>query len=181
MSGFLFLSLSISLYAPYTTHRHAPACIPSGTYYYEVSMRDEGICRVGWASQAANFDLGKDKHGFGFGGTGKKAHDGKFLDFGEPFTKGDVVGCLLDLPHHRIVFSKNGKAFPPAYTLPSSHTGALFPAFAMKNAELSVNFGGPSSPFKHAPPGACGTSRDFGRRAACGLSPHRVLRGCLVG
>ena len=104
-------------------------------------MRDEGICRVGWASQAANFDLGKDAHGYGYGGTAKKAHQGKFLDFGEPFSKGDVVGCHLDLNHHKIEFSKNGKTFPTAFTLPATRSGALFPAFAMKNAELSVNFG----------------------------------------
>ncbi len=46
-------------------------------------MSDEGLCRVGWAGATASLDLGTDKHGFGFGGTGKKSHNKKFEEFGE--------------------------------------------------------------------------------------------------
>lgn len=42
------------------------------------------------------FDLGTDKHSFGFGGTGKKSHAKKFSDYGEPYGLHDVIGCLLD-------------------------------------------------------------------------------------
>jgi ATP-dependent RNA helicase DDX1 len=35
--------------------------VQKGKYYYEISVADEGLCRVGWATSAANLDLGKDK------------------------------------------------------------------------------------------------------------------------
>ena len=42
--------------------------IVKGRYYYEVSIRDEGLCRVGWSTRQAKLDLGTDKNGFGYGG-----------------------------------------------------------------------------------------------------------------
>lgn len=57
---------------------------------------DEGLCRFGWATPRANFNLGTDAFGYGFGGTGMKSHGGKFEKYGEPFAKGDSVGCRLD-------------------------------------------------------------------------------------
>lgn len=66
----------------------------SGHYYFEATMMDEGICRVGWATQAASFNLGTDVHGVGYGGTAKKSHKGQFLDYGTTYGKGDVVGCV---------------------------------------------------------------------------------------
>ena len=35
--------------------------VQKGKYYYEITVADEGLCRVGWATSAANLDLGKDK------------------------------------------------------------------------------------------------------------------------
>ncbi|KAI8759448.1 ATP-dependent RNA helicase DDX1, partial [Biomphalaria glabrata] len=52
-------------------------------YYYEGTVTDEGLCRVGWSTRDAKLDLGTDKFGFGFGGTGKKSFDKKFDDYGE--------------------------------------------------------------------------------------------------
>lgn len=39
--------------------------------------------RVGWSAQPAALDLGTDRHGFGYGGTGKKSHSRSFEDYGE--------------------------------------------------------------------------------------------------
>jgi len=33
-----------------------------GKYFYEVAIKDDGICRVGWSSIAARMDLGTDTH-----------------------------------------------------------------------------------------------------------------------
>lgn len=33
--------------------------IATGMYYYEATVTDEGLCRVGWATDLASFDLGK--------------------------------------------------------------------------------------------------------------------------
>lgn len=30
----------------------------SGKYYYEATVTDEGLCRVGWSTQAASLELG---------------------------------------------------------------------------------------------------------------------------
>lgn len=47
--------------------------ICSGKYYYEATCKDEGLCRIGWSTLDADLNLGTDKYGFGFGGTGKKS------------------------------------------------------------------------------------------------------------
>lgn len=54
---------------------------PGGKFYFEATVTDEGLCRVGWSTQQANLDLGTDRFGYGFGGTGKKQFD----DYGEAF------------------------------------------------------------------------------------------------
>ena len=41
--------------------------------YYEITVADEGLCRVGWATRNATLDLGTDQLSFGFGGTGETA------------------------------------------------------------------------------------------------------------
>ncbi|KAF3826362.1 hypothetical protein GH733_008887 [Mirounga leonina] len=57
--------------------------LTKGKHYYEVSCHDQGLCRVGWSSMQASLDLGTDKFGFGFGGTGKKSHNKQFDNYGE--------------------------------------------------------------------------------------------------
>jgi ATP-dependent RNA helicase DDX1 len=54
-------------------------------------VTDEGLCRVGWATRAAGLELGTDRQGFGFGGTGKKSFGKSFEDYGQKF------GALLDI------------------------------------------------------------------------------------
>jgi len=54
-----------------------------GKYYYEATVTDEGLCRVGWSTLKATLDLGTDKEGFGFGGTGKKSFGRQFDTYGE--------------------------------------------------------------------------------------------------
>lgn len=41
-----------------------------GKVYYEVTVADEGLCRVGWSTRQASLDLGTEPISFGFGGTG---------------------------------------------------------------------------------------------------------------
>ena len=35
--------------------------LPPGKYYYEATVTDEGLCRVGWSTSKATLDLGKSK------------------------------------------------------------------------------------------------------------------------
>uniref|UniRef100_A0A8D1LII4 ATP-dependent RNA helicase n=1 Tax=Sus scrofa TaxID=9823 RepID=A0A8D1LII4_PIG len=83
--------------------------LTKGKHYYEVSCHDQGLCRVGWSSMQASLDLGTDKFGFGFGGTGKKSHNKQFDNYGEEFTMHDTIGCYLDIDKGHVKFSKNGK------------------------------------------------------------------------
>jgi ATP-dependent RNA helicase DDX1 len=127
-----------------------------GKVYYEVTVRDEGLCRVGWATLSASLDLGTDKLGVGYGGTGMRVHARQFVNYGEAFGQRDTVGCLLDCDAGEVSFYRNGKDLGLAFELPLQMCGVpLHPATCMKNAELEVNFG--AAPFQHElPSGAVG-------------------------
>ena len=58
-----------------------------GTYYYEATVTDEGLCRLGFSTPEAALDLGTCKYGYGYGGTGKKSNNRQFDDYGGPFGK----------------------------------------------------------------------------------------------
>nr|KAF6429171.1 DEAD-box helicase 1 [Molossus molossus] len=124
--------------------------LTKGKHYYEVSCHDQGLCRVGWSSMQASLDLGTDKFGFGFGGTGKKSHNKQFDNYGEEFTMHDTIGCYLDIDKGHVKFSKNGKDLGLAFEIPPHMKNqALFPACVLKNAEIKFNFG--EEEFKFAP------------------------------
>lgn len=88
---------------------------------------------MGWSTSDAKLELGTDNKGFGFGGTGKKSHNGSFDDYGEAFTLNDVIGCFIDLDAGTVHFSKNAKQFPTAFRIPSRDLGtAFYPAVLLK-------------------------------------------------
>ena len=53
----------------------------------QVTCEGDGLCRVGWATRAGAYEIGKDRRSFGYGSTGKKSHGGNFEDYGKPFGK----------------------------------------------------------------------------------------------
>lgn len=114
----------------------------SGKYYYEATVTDEGLCRVGWSTTQANLDLGTDRFGYGFGGTGKKSNNRQFDDYGEAFGMQDVIGCCLDLDRLEISYTKNGKPLGLAFKI-GDHVKkeTFYPAVVLKNAEMMFNFG----------------------------------------
>ncbi|RNA32088.1 ATP-dependent RNA helicase Ddx1 [Brachionus plicatilis] len=122
--------------------RSTKGVISKGKYFFEAKVVDEGLCRVGWSTQDAVLDLGTDKLGFGFGGTGKKSNSRQFDTYGEPYGKDDVVGCYLDLDQMKIKWSKNGQDLGNAYDIPAVlKKQVFFPSVCMKNAEIKFNFG----------------------------------------
>ncbi|CAH0384139.1 unnamed protein product [Bemisia tabaci] len=122
-----------------------------GKYYYEATVTDEGLCRIGWSTSEATYDLGTDRFGFGFGGTGKKSNNKQFDDYGEAFGMHDVIGAQLDLDSNTIRFRKNGLDLGEAFKIPAQlNNRTFFPAVVLKNAEMSFNFG--AQPFKFKPP-----------------------------
>lgn len=126
----------------------AAAGVRSGKAYFEVHVDDPGLCRVGWASLSSVLDLGTDRMSYGYGGTGKKSHDRKFVEYGQPYGQGDTIGCLLDLEKKTISFTKNGADLGVAFELgPKTGGFTWFPALCLKNAEVTINFGSNPSPF----------------------------------
>lgn len=122
--------------------------VQGGKWGYEAMVTDEGLCRVGWSTLQANLDLGTDRFGFGFGGTGKKSNNKQFDDYGEAFGKNDVITCLLDLDDAEVKFLKNGNDLGTAFRINKQlANSAFFPAVVLKNAEMAFNFG--DKPFKY--------------------------------
>ena len=145
--------------------------VTAGKHYYESTVTDDGLVRVGWSTKSGKNDqLGSCKFSFGFGGTGKKSHAGKFSDYGPnggvSYVKGDTVGCLLDCDTGTITFTKNGmgiqsgddsRAFSfdaKSFFLSKNKKDkiALFPAVCLKNAECELRFGIGSNKFKYPVP-----------------------------
>ena len=118
-------------------------------------MTDEGLCRVGVATAEASLDLGTCRHGWGYGGTGKKSNNRQFDDFGGSYGKADVVGVYLDLGAMEVWFTKNGEDLGRAFAIHASMKGKVFyPAVVLKNAEMLFNFGATS--LRHPPDASLG-------------------------
>jgi ATP-dependent RNA helicase DDX1 len=114
----------------------------SGQWFFQVEVLSDGLCRVGWATENGSLDLGTDSEGFGYGGTGKKSHEREFLNYGEPYGEGDVIGCFIDFDKSKIFFSKNEKVFETAFEIPTSlQKCAFYPSICLKKCRVRVNFG----------------------------------------
>ena len=71
----------------------------SGKYYYEATVTDEGLCRVGWSTMKAKLDLGTDNQSYGFGGTGKKSFNRQFDSYGEV-----IIIIYITRFSHRVLY-----------------------------------------------------------------------------
>ena len=113
-----------------------------GRFYYEATVTDEGLCRVGFSTDQASLDLGTCPFGYGFGGTGKKSNNRQFDDYGGgSFGKADVIGCYLDLENAEIAYTKNGKDLGLAFAIPrSQYKDNFFPAVVLKVSFTPTNF-----------------------------------------
>lgn len=130
--------------------RSNKAVCGKGKYYFEATVTDEGLCRVGWSTEKAKLELGIDKFSFGFGGTGKKSWGKQFDSYGEAFGMNDVIGSFLDLDQNEIRWSKNGIDLGKAYDIPGHlRSEPFYAAVVLKNAEMKFNFG--SQDFKYPP------------------------------
>ena len=93
--------------------------VKKGQYAFEFHVLS-GLCRLGLsATGSKSFRLGEDRSSFGFGGTGKKAFDKSFSDYGDAFQPGDVIGVLIDRDFETINFAKNGVNLGKAFDVGS--------------------------------------------------------------
>lgn len=126
--------------------------VASGKWYFVGCMRDEGISRLGWSSRQASLILGTDRRGFGYGGTATKSHGGKFDPYGLKFSRKDNICCMIEFiqketPQDSTVnlsYMKNEQTLGVAFSHSFADLGLenlqLYPALAMRNAEVCVDF-----------------------------------------
>ena len=82
--------------------------------------------RVGWSTNSASLMLGEDPNSWCYSSCeGKMASDKKFEDYGEKFTKGDVVGAFIDFSQNEInvTFTKNGEDQGDAFQISKEELG----------------------------------------------------------
>ncbi|PAA62207.1 hypothetical protein BOX15_Mlig026758g1 [Macrostomum lignano] len=133
-----------------------------GRFYWEAEpLESGGLGRVGWTTESGLLDVGRDANGWGYGADhegfglagnqGKKLFDDEIEAYGEPYAKGDVIGCFFDFNNGELQFAKNGQPFGPAYSLQQDmlERESFFPTVAMRDQTLDVNLG--QRPFRYPP------------------------------
>ncbi|XP_058489466.1 heterogeneous nuclear ribonucleoprotein U-like protein 1 isoform X2 [Solea solea] len=122
------------------------------------SEPDPHVVRIGWSLNYCSTQLGEEPFSYGYGGTGKKSDDCKFVNFGEKFGENDVIGCYIDFDSGDEVemgFSKNGVWLGVAFRTTKEELAgrALFPHVLVKNCAVEFNFGQRREPYFPAPEG----------------------------
>uniref|UniRef100_A0A4W6FCW0 Ryanodine receptor 2 n=1 Tax=Lates calcarifer TaxID=8187 RepID=A0A4W6FCW0_LATCA len=86
-------------------------CVNAGKWYFELEVLTAGEIRVGWARPGClpDQELGSDDQAFVFDGFKvQRWHQGN-EHFGRAWQTGDVVGCMVDLNEHTMMFTLNGE------------------------------------------------------------------------
>ncbi|XP_047673438.1 ryanodine receptor 2 isoform X3 [Tachysurus fulvidraco] len=86
-------------------------CVNTGKWYFELEVVTAGEMRVGWARPGClpDQELGSDDQAFVFDGfKAQRWHQGN-EHFGRSWLPGDVVGCMVDLNEHTMMFTLNGE------------------------------------------------------------------------
>ncbi|RNF17898.1 putative ubiquitin-protein ligase [Trypanosoma conorhini] len=138
--------------------------VSGGKWYYEVTLRSQGLIQIGWASS-------DDPQTGGVGDTPNswsidlfrrlKWHNGKCetLTASRRWVVGDVIGCALDIVERKMIFLCNGRPLCDATLNDCTFAGlpttlSYEPAVSLRAGnEVLFNFG--SSSFKYKPEGFC--------------------------
>lgn len=113
--------------------------VKKGKYYFEVTIIN-GLARMGWCTNGHSpISVGSDQQAYGYGGTGKKAFNGQFTNYGYEMRNSDVVGCMIDLNKREISYSLNGEFLGVAFNNVRSDI-AWYPCATVKNGSLVESF-----------------------------------------
>ncbi|XP_007940911.1 ryanodine receptor 2 [Orycteropus afer afer] len=85
--------------------------VKAGRWYFEFEAVTAGDMRVGWSRPGCQPDqeLGSDEHAFAFDGfKAQRWHQGN-EHYGRSWQAGDVVGCMVDMNEHTLMFTLNGE------------------------------------------------------------------------
>ncbi|KAK0643915.1 hypothetical protein B0T16DRAFT_416851, partial [Cercophora newfieldiana] len=147
-------------YAPFRADHPVP---PNRAFYFEVKIIKEGDDGRFTAVGLCTKDTDKTEMdpsdtripwknlGYLYFGSGRVEKSGEMVGQAEPFGKGDVIGCHVDLARGMMYFRKNGERIG-LVSLPSevlSVSGRLFPCFVTgsRSCEILANFKPPSGGF----------------------------------
>eukprot|EP01123_Difflugia_compressa_P004646 TRINITY_DN16108_c0_g1_i1.p1 TRINITY_DN16108_c0_g1~~TRINITY_DN16108_c0_g1_i1.p1 ORF type:complete len:449 (+),score=70.81 TRINITY_DN16108_c0_g1_i1:57-1403(+) len=133
--------------------------LSTGTWYYEVTLNSRGNCRIGWCIPTFNpgnshdAKVGDGSDSWGIDGTKqKKYHQAKEESFGRDWSRGDIIGTMIDFDTNKIYYTVNGSKIECAFT--NVTADQLIPCFSLQSkTKITVNFG-PN--FSHKPNGAVG-------------------------
>lgn len=103
--------------------------------------------QIGWAQINSAFSdvngVGDVNGTYAYDGDRQFKLNGINMQYGEKWSNGDVIGCMIDLESKTISYSRNGTDLGIAFF--DVHTGpniAYFPAISMKAVEKATfNFG----------------------------------------
>ncbi|XP_068795351.1 ryanodine receptor 2 isoform X1 [Struthio camelus] len=85
--------------------------VKAGKWYFEFEAVTAGDMRVGWTRPGCMPDqeLGSDEEAFVFDGfKAQRWHQGN-EHFGRSWLAGDIVGCMVDMNEHTMMFTLNGE------------------------------------------------------------------------
>uniref|UniRef100_A0A452GAX0 Ryanodine receptor 2 n=1 Tax=Capra hircus TaxID=9925 RepID=A0A452GAX0_CAPHI len=85
--------------------------VKAGRWYFEFEAITSGDMRVGWSRPGCQPDqeLGSDERAFAFDGfKAQRWHQGN-EHYGRSWQAGDVVGCMVDMTEHTMMFTLNGE------------------------------------------------------------------------
>jgi hypothetical protein len=147
--------------------RGGEASLSSGCWYYEVTIKESGTCRIGWAlptfnpGESTEVKIGDGGDSWGVDGhSQKKYHAQKEEPCTVNWASGGVVGTMVDFSTNKIFYSVNGGPLQSVFTHVLAHE--LYPCISLQSrAKIEINFG---PKFQHCPPGAFG------------LNPHLTKR-----
>ncbi|NXX75670.1 RYR2 protein, partial [Urocolius indicus] len=115
--------------------------VKAGKWYFEFEAVTAGDMRVGWTRPGClpDQELGSDEEAFVFDGfKAQKWHQGN-EHFGRSWLAGDVVGCMVDMNEHTMMFTLNGEIL-----LDDSGSELAFKDFEVDDGFLPVCSLGPS-------------------------------------
>ena len=106
--------------------------------------------RIGWSTDKSSMQLGESSHSYGYESTGKLCASSSFVEYGEKFETGDVIGTFLDLESEpkTLKYTKNGKDLGVAMSMTVNlEEKPLFPHILVRNMRFEVNFGSNEEPW----------------------------------
>ncbi|NWR16548.1 RYR2 protein, partial [Emberiza fucata] len=115
--------------------------VKAGKWYFEFEAVTAGDMRVGWTRPGClpDQELGSDEEAFVFDGfKAQRWHQGN-EHFGRSWLAGDVVGCMVDMNEHTMMFTLNGEIL-----LDDSGSELAFKDFEIADGFLPVCSLGPS-------------------------------------